>query len=66
MAPVAMMQCSKPSVLVEPSSAVTNSVCASVNSPQPSTSSMPFFFIRKWTPLTRPSATFRLREYAAS
>ena len=48
-----------------PSSAVTCSVWASVNSPQPSISSMLFFFIRKWTPLTRPSATLRLRVNAA-
>ena len=26
---------------------------------------MLFFFIRKWTPLTRPSATLRLRVNAA-
>ena len=38
---------------------------ASVNLPQPSISVILFFFIRKWTPLTRPSATFRLRSKAA-
>ncbi len=36
-------------------------VLASVNVPQPSNSLMLFFFIRKCTPLTRPSATLRLR-----
>ena len=36
-------------------------VLASVNVPQPSNSVILFFFIRKWTPLTRPSATLRLR-----
>ena len=27
---------------------------------------MLFFFIRKWTPLTRPSATLRLRAYVGT
>ena len=39
-------------------------VLASVNVPEPSISVILFFFIRKWTPLTRPSATLRLRSNA--
>src|SRR3954449_2978638 len=48
-----------------PSFRVTCSECGSVNSPHPSNSVILFFFIRKWTPLTRPSATTRLRSNAA-
>ncbi len=40
-------------------------VWSSVNVPRPSYSVILFFFIRKCTPLTRPSATLRLREWAA-
>ena len=40
-------------------------VLASVNVPRPSYSVILFFFIRKCTPLTRPSATLRLRSKAA-
>ena len=65
-APAATMQCWKVIVRALPSFASTCRVCASVNSPHPSISSMPFFFIRKCTPLTRPSATLRLRLYADS
>ena len=36
-------------------------VLASVKVPQPSISSILFFFIRKWTPLTMESETSRLR-----
>ena len=36
-----------------------------MNVPQPSNSVILFFFIRKCTPLTRPSATTRLRSKAA-
>ncbi len=64
-APVAMMQLSKPIVAVVPSDLATCSVFASRKVPRPSNSVMPFFFIRKWTPLTRPSATVRLRLYAS-
>src|SRR3954451_9761636 len=48
-----------------PSDRVTCRLCGSVNSPQPSYSVILFFFIRKCTPLTRPSATTRLRSKAA-
>ena len=38
-------------------------VLASVKVPQPSISSILFFFIRKWTPLTMESDTSRLRAW---
>ena len=38
-------------------------VLASVKVPQPSISSILFFFIRKWTPLTMESETSRLRAW---
>jgi hypothetical protein len=55
-APAAMIAWSN--VTVSP---FTTIVWSSVNSPRPWNSVMPFFFIRKCTPLTRPSATLRLR-----
>ncbi len=48
-----------------PSVRATSIVCASTNEPRPCTSLILFFFIRKCTPLTRPSATERLRSNAA-
>ena len=38
-------------------------VLASVKVPQPWISSILFFFIRKWTPLTMESDTSRLRAW---
>ncbi len=61
LAPVARMQLSNVTVR-----SPTRSVCASVNSPRPWISVIPFFFIRKCTPLTRPSATLRLRWWATA
>jgi hypothetical protein len=64
-APVAMTQFSNVIVSVVPSDLATWSVFASRNVPRPSNSVILFFFIRKWTPLTRPSATVRLRLNAS-
>ena len=64
-APVARMQLSKVTVSWPPSVSATWMVLASVNVPQPKNCWILFFFIRKWTPLTRPSATLRLRVKAA-
>ncbi|SHU21189.1 Uncharacterised protein [Mycobacteroides abscessus subsp. abscessus] len=44
---------------------MTAKVLASVNVPTPSYSVILFFFIKKCTPATRPSATLRLRSNAA-
>lgn len=63
-APAAMMQLSNVTVSV-PFAVATSSVFGSVKVPRPSYSVILFFFIRKWTPLTRPSATERLRSNAA-
>ena len=63
--PVAMMALSNVTVSVPPSVSSTSMVLASVNVPCPSISVILFFFIRKCTPLTRPSATLRLRSKAA-
>ena len=60
-----MMQWSNVTVSFPPSASETCRVLASENVPQPSYLVMLFFFIRKWTPLTRPSATFRLRLNAS-
>ena len=59
------MALSNVTVSVPPSVRLTSMVLASVNVPRPSSSVILFFFIRKCTPLTRPSATLRLREWAA-
>lgn len=64
-APVAMMQLSKVIVSEVPSALATWRVFASRKVPRPSNSVIPFFFMRKWTPLTRPSATERLRRKAS-
>jgi len=56
-----MMQCLN--VIESPLS--IDIVFAPVKVAQPSISSILFFFIRKWTPLTRPSATLRLRRNAS-
>ncbi len=58
--PAAMMQLSNVIDSV-PSSVVTDSVWASTNVPQPLTSVMRFFFMRKWTPLIMRCDTARLR-----
>ncbi|CPU64459.1 Uncharacterised protein [Mycobacteroides abscessus] len=63
--PVAMMTLSNVTWSVEPSASFTSSVCASRNVPRPSYSVILFFFMRKCTPLTRPSATVRERSNAA-
>ncbi len=62
--PVAMIALSNVTVSVPPSLRSTESVLASVNVPWPWISVILFFFIRKCTPLTRPSATLRLRSNA--
>ncbi|SKT02497.1 Uncharacterised protein [Mycobacteroides abscessus subsp. abscessus] len=63
--PVAMITLAKVSVSLEPSAFLTAKVLASVNVPTPSYSVILFFFIKKCTPATRPSATLRLRSNAA-
>ena len=62
-APVAMMMLSPVTLRVSPSSPLTSIVFASTKVPQPSISSILFFFIRKWTPLTIESETSRLRAW---
>ena len=62
--PVAMMALSNVTVSVPPSLSSTDSVLASVKAPRPWISVILFFFIRKCTPATRPSATLRLRSNA--
>ena len=47
--------------MTQPSSCLTEIVLGPVKVPQPLISSILFFFIRKWTPLTMPAATWRLR-----
>ena len=47
--------------MVWPSSSLTSIPVALVRVPQPSISVILFFFIRKWTPLTMPALTSRLR-----
>ena len=63
-APVAMMTLSAVTVRDLPSSSSTSMVLASEKVPQPWISSILFFFIRKWTPLTMESETSRLRAKA--
>ena len=63
--PVAMMALSKVTVSVPPSLSRTEMVWSSVKTPYPWISVILFFFIRKCTPATRPSATLRLRSKAA-
>lgn len=58
-APTAMI--AWPNVIV---SSPTVSEWSSVKLAHPLYSVMPFFFMRKCTPLTRPSATLRLRCHA--
>ncbi|CFE66615.1 Uncharacterised protein [Mycobacterium tuberculosis] len=60
--PVAMMALSNVTDSVPPSLRSTNNVLASANVPYPWISVILFFFIRKCTPATLPSATFRLRS----
>jgi hypothetical protein len=62
--PVAMMMLSNVTVSVPPSLSVTDNVFGSVNAPYPWISVILFFFIKKCTPATRPSATLRLRSNA--
>ncbi len=62
--PVAMIALSNVTVSVPPSLRSTESVLASVKVPRPWISVILFFFIRKCTPATRPSATLRLRSKA--
>jgi hypothetical protein len=64
-APVAMITLSNVTFSKPPCDWATCSVCGSVKVPHPSNSVILFFFIRKCTPLTRPSATDRLRSNAA-
>jgi len=64
LAPVAMMMLSNVTVTGfsgPPSTKLTSNVWSSVNEPYPWISVILFFFIRKCTPATRPSATLRLR-----
>ncbi len=62
--PVAMIAFANVCVSVVPSAFATSIVLASRNVPLPSTSVMPFFFMRKCTPLTCFSDTWRLRSNA--
>ena len=64
-APVAMIALSNVTFSVSPSFRSTTIVWSSVNLPYPWISVILFFFIRKCTPATRPSATLRLRSNAA-
>ena len=48
---------------VPPSSSFTSTAFGPVSVPQPSISVILFFFIRKWTPLTMPAETWRLRSW---
>ena len=64
-APTSMMQLSKVTVSAVPSSLATRRVPASTKVPQyPSYSVILFFFMRKCTPLTMRSLTWRLRAKA--
>ena len=56
-----MMRLSKVIERVAPSLSATSIDVAEVRVPQPSISSILFFFMRKCTPLTMPSDTLRLR-----
>ena len=47
--------------MVAPSLSLTSIAFGPVRVPQPSISVILFFFIRKWTPLTMPALTSRLR-----
>ena len=64
-APVAMIRLSQVTVLVLPPLSFTSTAClpswTPSRVPQPSISVILFFFIRKWTPLTMPAETWRLR-----
>ena len=60
-APVAMMRWSKVSWRLEPSLSATSIEDGPVRVPQPSISSILFFFMRKCTPRTMPSETWRER-----
>ena len=60
--PVAMMRLSKVSCRTSwESGSLTSIEVGPVSVPQPLTSVILFFFIRKWTPLTMPALTWRLR-----
>ena len=63
-APAATIAFSNVIVRLCPLSAATEMLWASTNVPQPSTSVILFFFIRKWMPLVIRSDTWRLRENA--
>ena len=60
-APAAMIRWSKVSWRVDPSLRATSIEVDEVSVPQPSISSILFFFIRKCTPRTMPSDTWRER-----
>jgi hypothetical protein len=62
--PVAMIALSNVTDSAPPSLSCTDNELASVNLPYPWISVILFFFIRKCTPATRPSATLRLRSKA--
>ncbi len=62
--PVAMIALSNVTSSVEPSAFATEMAFGPVKVPRPSYSVTLFFFMRKWMPLTRPSATTRLRSNA--
>jgi len=63
-APVAMMAFANETSSVVPSAFATSTVFGSTKRPRPSYSVILFFFMRKCTPLTRPSATSRERSNA--
>ena len=56
-----MIRLSKVYDVCSPSLSLTSTVLGPVMVPQPSISVILFFFIRKWTPLTMPAQTWRLR-----
>ena len=59
--PVEMMRLSKVTARFSPSLSAMSIEVGLVRVPQPSISSILFFFIRKCTPLTMPAETWRLR-----
>ncbi len=64
-APGARMRWSKVSWRLDPSLSATSMDVGEVSVPQPSTSSILFFFMRKCTPLTMPADTLRERANVA-
>jgi hypothetical protein len=65
-APVARIRLSQVYVVLLPSASFTSIDLAPVRVPQPLISVILFFFIRKWTPLTMPAETCRLRAWVGA